>query len=149
MVEDADPTNPNQENPNPIKSKELQYVFQPGRDHFPAKPYYDDGNPSMYTEENMKAREALRTHPNVKAGIENFLKNFQRTGKDKVCSKDEYCRVFIKVGQILRPGIDIDELGKIIREDFDSDCQDRKAPHREGEDAQAQENDDQAPRSLD
>ena len=64
------------ENPNPIKSKELQYVFQPGRDHFPAKPYYDDGNPSMYTEENMKAREALRTHPNVKAGIDNFLKNF-------------------------------------------------------------------------
>ena len=75
-IEATDPTKPTDENPNPIKSKDLQYVFQPGRDHFPAKPYYDDGNPAMYTTENMNARQALRTHPNVKAGIENFMKNF-------------------------------------------------------------------------
>ena len=117
-MEEADPTKPNEENPNPIKSKDLQYVFQPGRDHFPAKPYFDDGNPSMYTQENIKAREALRTHPNVKAGIENFMKNFRKEGQKGMISKDEYCRVFIKVGQILRPGIDTDELAKIIREDF-------------------------------
>ena len=141
MVEEADPTKPNEENPNPIKSKDLQYVFQPGRDHFPAKPYYDDGNPSMYTQENIKAREALRTHPNVKAGIENFMKNFRKEGSKGMISKDEYCRVFIKVGQILRPGIDTDELAKIIREDFDSDCQEKKKSKKEGEENEAEEQD--------
>ena len=140
-MEEADPTKPNEENPNPIKSKDLQYVFQPGRDHFPAKPYYDDGNPSMYTQENIKAREALRTHPNVKAGIENFMKNFRKEGSKGMISKDEYCRVFIKVGQILRPGIDTDELAKIIREDFDSDCQEKKKSKKEGEENEAEEED--------
>ena len=66
-----------------------------------------------------------------------------------MCSKDEYCRVFIKVGQILRPGIDTDDLAKIIREDFDSDCQDRKKEPKEGEDAIDKDDDEQAPRSLD
>ena len=96
----------------------------------------------------MKAREALRTHPNVKAGIDHFLKNFQLTGKDKVCSKDEYCRVFIKVGQILRPGIDIEDLQKIIREDFDSDSQEIKKANREEGEVEI-DGGDQAPRSLD
>ena len=57
-------------------------------------------------------------------------------------NKDEYCRVFMKVGQILRPGIDTDELAKIIREDFDSDTQPRKRRKRqsaEDEDEPAQQ----------
>ena len=32
----------------------------------------------------------------------------------------------MKVGQILRPGIDTDELAKVIREDFDQDTQPRR-----------------------
>ena len=32
----------------------------------------------------------------------------------------------MKVGQILRPGVDTDELAKLINEDFDSDQQPRK-----------------------
>ena len=65
-----------------------------------------------------------------------------------MCSKDEYCRVFIKVGQILRPGIDTDDLAKIIREDFDSDSQEKKKTKKEGEEVDAEE-DDQPPRHLD
>ena len=95
----------------------------------------------MYTQENIKAREALRTHPNVKAGIENFMKNFRKEGSKGMISKDEYCRVFIKVGQILRPGIDTDELAKIIREDFDSDCQEKKKSKKEGEENDVEEDD--------
>ena len=69
----------------------------------------------------------MRHHPNVKSGIDHFKRRFTRTGKDKTnCSKDEYVRVFVKVGQILRPGIDIDDLGKIIQEEFDNDCRERK-----------------------
>ena len=51
-----------------------------------------------------------------------------------MCNKDEYCKVFMKVGQILRPGIDTDELAKIIREDFDSDTQPRKRRKRQSAD---------------
>ena len=52
-----------------------------------------------------------------------------------MCTKDEYCRVFMKVGQILRPGIDTDELARLIREDFENDTQPRKRRKRQtGED---------------
>ena len=57
-----------------------------------------------------------------------------------MCTKDEYCKVFMKVGQILRPGVDTDELAKIIREDFDSDTQPRKRRKR-----QTGEDDDEPP----
>ncbi len=40
-------------------------------------------------------------------------------------SKEEYFRVFVKVGMILRPGIEADELTKFIKEDFDNDSQDK------------------------
>ena len=64
-----------------------------------------------------------------------------------MCNKDEYCKVFMKVGQILRPGIDTDELAKIIREDFDSDTQPRKRRKRQSaedeDDPPAQEPEEQ------
>ena len=41
-------------------------------------------------------------------------------------TKDEYFRVFINVGMILRPGIDADDLQKIIKEDFEKDTEDKK-----------------------
>ena len=132
MVEETDPTKPNEENPNPIKSKDLQYVFQPGRDHFPAKPYYEDGDPTMYTSENMDARDELRDNPRVREQIHEFVtKQFVLQGNSKMCTKDEYCRVFMKVGQILRPGIDTDELARLIREDFENDTQPRKRRKRQ------------------
>ena len=66
-----------------------------------------------------------------------------------MCSKDEYCRVFIKVGSILRPGIDTDDLAKIIREDFDNDSQERKKPKKDGDVDELDQDDDQPPRQLD
>ena len=74
------------------------------------------------------------------------MSNFQRPGNAKTCTKEEYCRVFIKVGQILRPGIEVDELGKIIQEDFDSDCQEKKKNKKEGEEGEAEGEDDQIPK---
>eukprot|EP00352_Strombidinopsis_acuminata_P003599 CAMPEP_0176394644 /NCGR_PEP_ID=MMETSP0126-20121128/42750_1 /TAXON_ID=141414 ORGANISM="Strombidinopsis acuminatum, Strain SPMC142" /NCGR_SAMPLE_ID=MMETSP0126 /ASSEMBLY_ACC=CAM_ASM_000229 /LENGTH=111 /DNA_ID=CAMNT_0017766999 /DNA_START=33 /DNA_END=368 /DNA_ORIENTATION=+ len=79
------------------------------RDNFPNKPYYDDGNPEMYTNENIAKREALREHEIVKEAITDFIKEFATTGSGHV-SKDEYFRVFVKIGMILRPGIDADDL---------------------------------------
>ena len=41
-------------------------------------------------------------------------------------SRDEYFRVFVNVGSLLRPGIDADDLQKIIKEEFEADTQDNK-----------------------
>ena len=46
---------------NKIKSEGLRYVFMGNRDNFPNNPctYYEDGNPEMYTKENMDKRKEL------------------------------------------------------------------------------------------
>ena len=118
---------PQGEDNNAIKSKELQYVFAPGRVHFPSKPYYEDGDPEMYTTDNMGKREALRENPLVRSAITDFMTSqFPNLGAAKLVPKDDYVRVFIRVGSSLRPGMDQDELTKVIREDFESDSQPRK-----------------------
>ncbi len=125
----------NNDDPKPIRNDKLRYVFQPGRDHFPAKPYYDDGDPSMYTKENMNAREELKENPRVREQIMDFVgKQFTLIGNAKHCTKDEYCKKFMIAGQILRPGIDTDDLAKLIREDFDQDTQPRKKRKKKQED---------------
>ena len=134
------------DDPKPVRNPRLAYVFQPGRDHFPAKPYYEDGDPTMYSEQNMEAREELRDNPNVRFAIQDFVqKQFTGlTGAAKLCSKEEYCRVFMKVGQILRPGVDTDDLAKLINEDFDSDQQPRKR-RKKASDGDEDEEDKQEP----
>ena len=57
--------------------------------------------------------------------INDFMTEFKKNGQGNV-SKDEYFRVFINVGMILRPGIDADDLQKIIKEEFDNDTSDNK-----------------------
>lgn len=115
------------ENPNKIESEALAYIFKSNRDIFPAKPYNEDGNPEMYTSANKEKRGSLRNNPIVVEAITKFSKEFQWTGpsSNRVVSKEEYFRIFVKVGMILRPGIDSDELTKFIKEDFDNDSQDK------------------------
>ena len=47
---------------NKIKTAGMQFVFNRNRDNFPNNPcpYADDGNPEMYSEENIKKRNELR-----------------------------------------------------------------------------------------
>ena len=112
------------DNPNKIDNPDLAYIFKANRDHFPAKPYYDDGNPEMYTVENRKKRDALKQNPIVMEAIQAFKKeNFVPSGSknNQVYSKEEYFKVFVKVGMILRPGIHANDLTAFIKEDFDND----------------------------
>jgi hypothetical protein len=70
----------------------------------------------------------LKTNPVVIEAINNFVKQqFSMTGptSNRVVSKEEYFRVFVKIGMVLRPGIEVDDLTKIIKEDFDNDSQDK------------------------
>lgn len=120
------------EDKNKISNKDLAFVFLPNRDAFPSKPYYEDGNPEMYTKENMDKRNGLRDNETVVEAIRDFMQEFKGINSGKV-SKDEYFRVFINVGMILRPGIEADDLQKIIKEDFDNDSMDKALPGNEEE----------------
>jgi hypothetical protein len=108
-----------------IKNSEIQYLFSHERDQFPNKAYHEDGNPEMYSKENIERRRALMHNDVVVDAINDFMKEFKMNSQGQV-SRDEYFRVFINVGSLLRPGIDADDLQKIIKEEFEADTQDNK-----------------------
>ena len=121
---------------NAIQSEGLRFVFTAQRDNFPNNPcpYYDDGNPDMYSEDNMKKRNDLKKDPIVKEAIDDFMTEFQRNNQLQ-CTKEEYFKVFMKVGMILRPGIEADDLQRIVKEDFELDSMDQfQPPEQKGED---------------
>ena len=97
---------------NTIHNPEIAFLFDPNWDQFPAKPYYDDGNPDFYTEENIKKWEALKDDPIVKEAIDKFIEKEFRTmySDNSILSKTEYITHFLKIAMILRPGIEPDEL---------------------------------------
>ena len=112
---------------NKIKSEGLQFVFSNSRDNFPNPvPYYDDGNPDMYSKDNMEKRKSLKDNHIIRNAIEEFMKSFSLT-RDGNCTKEEYFKVFMSVGTILRPDIEADNLNVLIKEDFEHDSED-KAP---------------------
>ena len=126
----------------PIANEELKYVFKAGRDFFPSKAYTDDGNTEFYTKQNLEARENLRNNVNVRSAIEKFMAS-QFPGA-KIITKEDYMRVFMRVGTILRPGIDLQDLQKLIEEDFEQDSQPNKKklyepPQKEGDDSDGEE----------
>ena len=71
-----DPVNPS-DDPNKIKSEGLKFVFMINRDNFPNNSctYYEDGNPEMYTKENMDKRKDLSGTIVVRDSIEEFIMN--------------------------------------------------------------------------
>ena len=120
-----------------VQNSEIQYLFSPDRDQFPSKPYHEDGNPEMYTKENLMKRQQLYRNDVVEEAINDFMKEFKMNSQGQV-SKDEYERVFISVAMILRPGIDTDSLGGLIKEAFESDTSDSKNLFVTEEDQKAQ-----------
>ena len=73
----------------------LQYVFNPERDKFPAKFYLEDGNPEMYTRENILKREDLAENLLIDQAIETFIRDhFSLKSSSNNCTKDEYLKVF-------------------------------------------------------
>ena len=115
-----------QNDANKIKSQGLKFVFSGNRDNFPHNPcpYSDDGNPDMYSTENKEKRERLRENPVVVEAIKEFMQEFHVNGQGH-CSKEEYFKVFMKIGTILKPGIEADDLNRIIKEDFEMDSMDK------------------------
>ena len=108
---------------NKIVSEGLKYVFLAARDNFPNAPcpYNEDGDAEMYKSENMKKRKELKTNPDVKEAINDFMFEFNRDKKND-CPKDEYMKVFMDIGVILRPDIDALDLKKLVTDDWEYDC---------------------------
>ena len=79
----------------------------------------------MYTVENMEKRRALKKNELVVTAIKKFIRDQFQIVKDK-CSKEEYFKVFMRIGMILRPGIEADDLQRIIRDDFEQDAADKQ-----------------------
>ena len=116
------------ENQFKIEPESIAFIFKMDRDIFPAKAYFEDGNPEMYSLANRERRQQLKTNPEVRNAIDKFIsEQFVKSGgKTNVCyQKEEYFKGFVKVGMVLRPGIELDDLTKIIKEDFDNDCADK------------------------
>ena len=63
----------------------------------------------MYSDDNMKKRNDLKKDPIVKEAIDDFMTEFSLNNQ-RQCTKEEYFKVFMKVGMILRPGIEADDL---------------------------------------
>ena len=129
MDEAKDPVGGMENDGKLITSEELKYVFKSGRDYFPAKPYADDGNTDLYSNEALMQREALRSNPGVRGAITKFVStNFAMSGggSNKHITKEEYMKVFVQVGTILRPGMDTDQLMEFIRDDFENDSSTKK-----------------------
>lgn len=127
---DADDLNKASEDPNDtnkIKNEGLIFVFSQIRDNFPTNPcpYYDDGNPDMYTAEAMKQREALKKNEVVRDAINDFISKQFKLEKNGDCTKEEYFMVFSKICMILRPGIDSEDMQRVIKEDFENDSMDK------------------------
>ena len=108
----VDGGNPDENQTNQIKSEGLKFVFTSQRDNFPFSPcpYYDDGDPEMYTKENMEKRDKLRTNETVRAAINEFITKHFNPSKDGKYSKEEYMRVYMNIGMSLRHNIDAEDL---------------------------------------
>ena len=151
MVDATDDLNKPTDEPNEqnkIKDQGLIFVFSQIRDNFPTNPcpYYDDGNPDMYTAENMKSRDDLKKNEVVRDAINDFIKNQFNLEKNGDCTKEEYYMVFSKICMILRPGIDSDDMQRIIKEDFENDSMDKPAV-QEMDNKHRDRDDDDGPRA--
>ena len=61
----------------------------------------------------------------VRDTIDEFI-NMQFTlDRQANCSKEEYIKVFMKIGLILRPDIEAADLERIIKEDWELDSMDK------------------------
>ena len=118
-------------------------MFNQARDIFPKNPvpYYEDGDPDMYTPENLVKRESLKQNEIVREAIDTFMEEQFEMAKNKnMCTRESYLKVFTNIAFILKPGFEADELQSAIKADWDTDSQDpvqQKAPvKREGDDGE-------------
>ena len=109
----------------PIIDKEIAFLFEEKRDCFPNKPYYEDGNPEFYSEENVKKREELKNDPTVRDAIDSFITSQFRglSSEDSIVSKSDYVTQFLKIAMILRsgPNSDPESISALVQAEYEKD----------------------------
>ena len=117
-----------------IQHEGLRFVFNQTRDAYPRNPvpYYDDGDPEMYSTENLAKRKELEKNEMVVEAIKDFIANEFQCDKHGNCSKEDYFKVFMQIAMILKPGFEADDLQRVIKDDWDNDSMD-KVPEKEEE----------------
>ena len=101
-----------------IKNPDIAFIFNPTRDQ--TKEYHLDGDSTMYTEQALAQRQAIKVDPQVVASINDFITLYKADAGGRV-SKREYEGVQTKLCRILRPGMDPYEMKRVIDEDWKRD----------------------------
>ena len=69
----------------------------------------------------MAKRKALKEDIDVQNAIKEFISTSFSFTPQKIVTRDQYFQKFIKIGQILRPSTEAEELQKLVKEDYDRD----------------------------
>ena len=95
----------------------------------------------MYTDDKLRERSELKKSTIVDFEIKQFITRHFTKSKSNTYSKEEYLKVFSKVGGALRPTMDPDDLLKELKKDFEYDSRDKveKKEVAEGEEDKKQE----------
>eukprot|EP00826_Nyctotherus_ovalis_P020172 TRINITY_DN1630_c0_g3_i2.p1 TRINITY_DN1630_c0_g3~~TRINITY_DN1630_c0_g3_i2.p1 ORF type:complete len:179 (+),score=74.36 TRINITY_DN1630_c0_g3_i2:142-678(+) len=102
------------------KNQDLNWVFSTDRDEH-GKPYYQDGNPLLYSDENLKKRTDLKKDQAVVEAIQDFMNVFFKKNREGNYTKEEYQKVFLKIGMVLRPKDPSDKLQQKLIEEYDNE----------------------------
>ena len=113
--------------PLPLTSG-LTHVFAAQRDN--SKAYYLDGDVTMYTEAAIARRNALKADPVLQNGINDFISLYQPE-EDGCIGRKEYDRIYHKLCNILRPGMDPLEKKKLMDDEWKKDSQGTSKMSRE------------------
>ncbi|EAS07708.2 hypothetical protein TTHERM_00497620 (macronuclear) [Tetrahymena thermophila SB210] len=88
------------------------------------KHYYQDGDPTMYTKENLQQRNALKEDPDVKNAIQKFMNIYTWDSNGKL-NLESYLFVHTGLAEILRDDLQeemkADELKFILQQDWQHD----------------------------
>lgn len=101
-----------------IKAPELAFIFNPARDEI--KPYYLDGDTTMYTETSIARRNALKSEMVVADSINDFMSLYQVDSSGCI-NRKEYERMYGKICGILRVNIDPVEYKRILDDEWKKD----------------------------
>lgn len=95
-----------------IANGKLDFLFDGSRDVNMAKPYHEDGDENMYTQENITKRRKMKIDPDVIKSIENFMSHYEFDSKTNKLLKENYLKTHIRLAYLLRKDIeeDLEEL---------------------------------------
>ncbi|KRX07127.1 hypothetical protein PPERSA_09341 [Pseudocohnilembus persalinus] len=107
----------------------LEFIFQQNQEINPSKTYFDDGDPRMYTKENIEKRQKLKEDLDIQDALNSFmlLYKFDKYGE---IDKREYMKVQVGLAKLLRPDLikpeKKEQLVNLLEQDWKFDSNGKK-----------------------